>query len=388
MTQHDSLLTDLRSARLHRARLLSTRRRALRARRAFTLVELLVVIVIIGILTSMVGVVAIGAGQASRESSTRASITKIDSLVSRHYDTYRSRRAPLNPATESAIRSNVPPNARGPVTAEARLYALRELMLMEMPDRWSDVLLNAVTDPPASVAFGTPDYLSPSTGSAFGGATPLVEAYRRQYYTIANSVNRLTGQPNTADNILDNQGAECLYMIVMYATANGEARGLFSESQIGDVDGDGAPEFLDGWGRPINFLRWAPGFESDQQLNANRLEAAGQDEWIALADRHHDPFDMYRADPLAFALTPLIFSAGPDGDYGIRTVKPAVTWKTPVNVIPGSGTPIGSTGRRSYFSPRLSPYLKRSGEESDAYLGTMRDNSANDNLHNHQPATQ
>src|SRR5690606_39906930 len=122
------------------------------------------------------------------------------------------------------------------------------------------------------------------------------------------AINSLTGDPNTAEVITDNQGAECLYMIVMYATANGEARGLFNENQIGDVDGDGAPEFLDGWGRPINFLRWAPGFESDLQLNANELEVQGIDQWIAQADGHHDPLDMYRADPWAFALTPLVFS--------------------------------------------------------------------------------
>ncbi len=354
----------------------------------FTLVELLVVIVIIGILTAMVGVVAIGAGQASRESNTRSMITKVDRLVSQHHHTYRSRRAPLNPATENVIRVNTSATTRGPAMAEARLYALRELMVMEMPDRWSDVLLKPVTNPPANVTPGSPAYLSPSAGSTFGGPTPLVEAYRRQYYSIANSINSITGSPNTADLITDNQGAECLYMIVMYATANGEARGLFNENQIGDVDGDGAPEFLDGWGRPINFLRWAPGFESDLQLNANKLEAAGIDQWIALADGHHDPLDMYRADPLAFALTPLVFSAGPDGEYGIRTVKPAVTWATPVNVVPGSGTTIGGTGRRSYFSPRLTPYVKRSGDEVDSYLGTLRDNSALDNLHNHQTATQ
>jgi prepilin-type N-terminal cleavage/methylation domain-containing protein len=360
------------------------------ATRGFTLVELLVVIVIIGILTAMVGVVAVGAGQASRESNTRATITKVDRLVNQHHQTYRSRRAPLSPVAENVIRINTNPTTRGLAMAEARLYALRELMVMEMPDRWSDVMLKAITDPPRNVTPGAPAYLSPSTGSTYGGPTPLVEAYRRQYYAIANATNSITGDPNTADRITDNQGAECLYMIVMLATANGEARGLFGEAQTGDVDGDGAPEFIDGWGRPINFLRWAPGFESDLQLNANELETLGIDRWIASADGHHDPLDMYRADPLAFALTPLVFSAGPDGEYGIRTVKPAVTWATPVNIIPGSGSTIGSTGRKQFFNPRLTPYVKRSGDEDgiDAYLGTLRDESGIDNLHNHQTATQ
>ena len=46
--------------------------------------------------------------------------------------------------------------ARGQATAEARLYALRELMLMEMPDRWSDVALRQVT---GATTIGDPLYL-------------------------------------------------------------------------------------------------------------------------------------------------------------------------------------------------------------------------------------
>ena len=74
---------------------------------------------------------------------------------------------------------------------------------------------------------------------------------------------------------LKNQSAECLYMIVINACGDGEAKTLFSESTIGDTDGDGAPEFLDGWGHPISFLRWAPGFVSDIQLNVNDLSTYG-----------------------------------------------------------------------------------------------------------------
>ena len=39
-----------------------------------------------------------------------------------------------------------------------------------------------------------------------------------------------------------------------------EAMEQFSQSEIGDTDHNGYPEFLDGWGKPIFFLRWAPGF--------------------------------------------------------------------------------------------------------------------------------
>ncbi len=60
-------------------------------------------------------------------------------------------------------------------------------------------------------------------------------------------------------------------MIVTLACGDGEAKTLFKESEIGDTDGDGAPEFLDGWKHPISFLRWAPGFDSQIQLNLNTL---------------------------------------------------------------------------------------------------------------------
>ncbi len=77
------------------------------------------------------------------------------------------------------------------------------------------------------------------------------------------------------------------------------------------------PEILDPWGRPIYFLRWAPGYASDLQ-NPSRREP--------------DPFDPLRVDPRwenndghrsedelddPFALYPLIYSAGRDKQYGV-----------------------------------------------------------------------
>src|SRR5690606_27174919 len=126
----------------------------------------------------------------------------IHNLVIPQYDSYRSRRAPLNPELEKAIiqatQSASGRRIRGSMLAEARLYALRELMVLEMPDRWSDVLLRPITDPPSAVSPGVPVFLKPAAGTQYGGATPLNEAYRRHYYNIANSINSRTGEKNTA----------------------------------------------------------------------------------------------------------------------------------------------------------------------------------------------
>jgi hypothetical protein len=98
-------------------------------------------------------------------------------------------------------------------------------------------------------------------------------------------------------------------MIVTLATGDGEAIGLFRQSDIGDVDGDGAPEFLDAWGRPIHYLLAAPGF-----TNVSTLQPADP-------ANSHDPFDPYRVDATAYRLVPLIYSAGADGDPDIDTQK-------------------------------------------------------------------
>jgi hypothetical protein len=104
--------------------------------------------------------------------------------------------------------------------------------------------------------------------------------------------------------------AECLYMIVM---SDPEAAAQFHRDEIGDTDGDSLPEFLDAWGRPIRFLRWPAGFISGNQGDS--------DLQVGDPTNHHDPFDPNKIDSVAYALYPLIYSAGPDGKYDINIGK-------------------------------------------------------------------
>lgn len=329
---------------------------------AFTLVELLIVITIIGILSALLLGVAANASQQARVSRTKAMIAKLHNLVMQQYDTYKDRRAPVNDSN-AALRA-----LKGQDRAKARLFALRELMLMEMPDRWSDVLLAPIPNTPSSTTMGTPIYLSYGAGSTYGGPTPLIEAYRRQYFAmVAAGMSKA--------QIEDNQGAECLYMMVMFATADGEARGLFNESSIGDTDGDGAYEFLDGWGNPISFIRWPAGFDSSKQTNARLFSRDYSDpKWVEAATIDHDPFDVFRVDAPAFRLMPLIYSAGPDEQYSLFTARGSVVW-------PLSGP-----------TPQLLPYnVVNSADAGEQYLGSpMNDagttvdiRAATDNITNH-----
>jgi prepilin-type N-terminal cleavage/methylation domain-containing protein len=362
---------------------------ARRARPGVTLIELLVTIMIISILAAAILGVAAVAGETAREAKTKTVIARIHTLLMQQYDTYVNRRVKLQSGVLDAI-NNLNANAatKGRLKAEARLYALREMMLMEIPDRWSDVLLTTVPGSDTAIVNSgypvlPPVYLEVPNPVGTVGRTELANVYLRQFDRLTKNNNKITGSQNTAGQIRANQSAECLYMVVMNACGDGEARTLFPESNIGDTDGDGAPEFIDGWGHPIEFLRWAPGFESDIQTNANNLDATPNpdDAWVNAGAADHDPFDLYRRQPKAYRLVPLVYSLGRDEAAGIITDPDPNNpiWRPTSGSVqfPGSGPP--------YVTPALNPYATYSGY----YLGS-RDNSKADvdNITNHLISTR
>jgi len=222
---------------------------------AFTLIEMLVTVTVIVILAGIVmGGLRIGRREA-REARTRATITKLDRIIMQKYESYRTRRVPLR----------IPRNVTLKEAAQMRLLALRDLMRMEMPERWNDV-----TDNPVS-----------------GIQRPaLSHAYLSMYQNASGGAVGRNGP------------AECLYLIVMTGTSS--AREEFSESEIDDTDGDGLMEFVDGWGKPIFFLRWAPGFTPESDIQSGDPV------------NDHDPLDVHNVDPPAFRMVPLIYSGGND----------------------------------------------------------------------------
>jgi len=287
-------------------------------RRGLTMVELLITMSIIGILASMVLFAMSTAQESARVARTEATIATLHALVMEQYESYRTRRLPIerDDSTETAAQFR-----------KRRVDALRELMRREMPDCWDDI----ADAYPAMFPAGTMRKNSPVTGTA------LMQAYKRRHDA---------GTPTT-----DYQGAECLYMLITFS--NPEARSLFSDSQIGDVDGDGYPEFLDGWGKPIDFIRWPADFVSDLQSVVPDPSNAGA--MIGDPVNDHDPFDPLRVYSEAYRLVPLIYSAGPDGEYNI--------------VASGSGS--------------SNPYDVNSGTKK---RGAPYDDSSSghiDNIHNH-----
>ena len=229
----------------------------------FTLVELLVSLVIVSILAALTLSGLATVRRVAKEDATRTTIRKIHEIIVPMYEGYLDKRVP----------------ATGP----GRLANIRMLLVREMPD-----VLDDICSTPAEVS-ALPTFLQTGTVRAY-------QAFRQ-------------GTPNW-DNA--HEAAECLYLIVTRSGFQPEAMEHFRPSEIGDVDGDGAPEFRDAWGGPIRFRRWAPGYVSIIQPSL---------------PTEHDPFDFNKDDAGAYALHPLIFSDGLDKQFNISKKFP-IGWRT------------------------------------------------------------
>ncbi len=336
-----------------------------------------------GILASFVLGSMYAAREQARKARTRATILKLHNEIMTRWESYQTRRLPVD--LRRIVEAVDGLSATVPNQTVEYSYALgirtlrakRELMRMELPDRYRDL-------------FFVPDnlWVNPNVPSF---VPPLLLAYRRRVFDapamdtvpVASKDPLNPFRPDLVSAIKEieaNESAECLYLIVTTGVG-GEGLGseTFSASEIGDTDGDEMPEFIDGWGNPIRWLRWAPGFESELQPvvrdfspdtnrdgkrqdayrdtddldgNNNRteflwghvLEADG-----AIRSRkpleNHDSFDPRQIENLVFLktsspprlaknlgylpaapgqpqergfkLTPLIFSAGQDGEDGL-----------------------------------------------------------------------
>ena len=254
---------------------------------AFTLVELLVVLVILSILSSL-SLAGLNVGrQRAKRDKTMSTIRKLDEIVQGMY----SDRLTTSGTAATAAR----------------------LLTYEMPDQWADVQIEAaVVSLPKTVRSGA------------------VTRYGR----IAADAVKRTKLGETLGP------AECLWLCVARSGYEPDALEQFRPDELTDRDGDGAKEFCDGWGQPIYFLRWAPGFTP-----YSAVQVASD---ISSASTIFEQMN---------ALTPLIYSAGPDGAttdvltseeaYGLQRPTSARTTFNPCAEFPDSGARVvGSTGYR------------------------------------------
>lgn len=203
------------------------------ARTGFTLVELLVVISIIAILAALTVRVAVGLVNEGREAGTKATISKIQRILDARLQAFQ-RKYGNNDATTQVRLKRTPewgltsvltiPDSNGnavPLNENARLIATRKLLYVQHFPQ---------------VAW---------------------ELNYRQH----PGMFREPGNPSTAvqPNETTISNAEVLYDLIVNAAPLGDTPiGVdgFSANETADLDNDGRLEFVDAWGQPLRFYRW------------------------------------------------------------------------------------------------------------------------------------
>jgi len=294
------IFIDNERSAIRRARRLRSER--LFARSGFTLIELLTVIAIIGMLGAISITTVRAAIESARSTQTRTTIAKIDNVLTSIYEKYQYRRVDVSDY-------GLGQNAATTDKAWARLRVLRDLMRCDMPRCEDEVRTKS------------------QYNGGTSGYTPLQESY---LFAINSAANEGDGDLNP----------ELLYLVLTNAAP--ETRSIFADRELADTDGDGLLEIVDGWGKPIRWLRWAPCLRlSDRQpvLHKNAdgdmvLPPVVDDDSDYFAEFYQERINADPFDPLSvlawrranvsganlrpgWFLVPYVYSAGPDGGYGI-----------------------------------------------------------------------
>lgn len=228
-------------------------------RRGFTLIELLIIIAIIAILSAIFLGALSSAQRLAQVTNTKSLIQKLHNAMMSRWDAYRSVRLPINAEgrgnNNTADAANERASRFRQDVARRKMLATRELLRMEMPDRYEDLTF-------------TPVYLVTPANTPI---RPYIwSAYQRKILEakgVASKTDSDVAKMNNVEFVARIserfQSAECLYMIMTLGTEDSStSTEHFSGKDIGDVDNDGMYEFIDAWGTPIEFLRWAPGLSS------------------------------------------------------------------------------------------------------------------------------
>lgn len=330
-------------------------------RHAFTLTELVVAIVVISILAGMTMVGINSTQQTARLAQTEGLVSRINEVIMNHWDDYHFRMLPVQfdfPDNSEANANTTPLQLIPQEAGRVRLMMLRDLMRMELPDRRSD-LFDFSTNPPTPTGSSGPiQAVGVRYAKSSNPNEPIYEASREVRNIFWDKAASLQGYQsriissfgalaNVSNWTEENEGSECLYLILSTLTMNGlPALEMIAPFQIADVDEDSIPEIVDAWGNPITFIRWPAGSEHPtiRPEYADEFDILSSD-WGALRQNVEVPY----------SIRPLIVSAGSDEQLGLVTsLNPnwlpyhRMTW-------PGSATD-GEIGDHVFIDPFLRVY--------------------------------
>ncbi len=231
-------------------------------RAGFSLVEMLVVLAIIALLSSISFVVLGKTGEAAREAATKTSIKILSGALRERVDGFHELTA-----SASQIDPELPPRTnnrvfRDQVTTFRRWYYNDHLPLTMPP-----FTPQPQPSEPASEAFvrkamfkslfpQREEDLWGYNGISNNGQLDDSPMLARMYPSGTLDPDSWKGR-NTATPEADS--SELLYLVLtegdVFGLPPSEIGGI-DQNLIGDTDGDSNLEFLDGWGKPLQFYNW------------------------------------------------------------------------------------------------------------------------------------
>ena len=231
-------------------------------RSAFTLIELLIVIAIIATLATLSLVASMHFLNTARVAATRTTIKKIDELVNTRLTAYQSSLDPRQLDGGARVDSEIFRKYRGYVGDSA--LGRKRLTVKFFGMTHGEVPLFGNNQP---ASWATADLNS-------------VDLSKNPDYVSANDTNPTTNNP------------EMLYHFLINGPTFGATpvdKDAFTTAEVGDLDGDGLPEFIDAWGQPIRFYRWPTRLLRPAPATAPGSQATGNNAYFSLKTGVADP---------------------------------------------------------------------------------------------------
>lgn len=259
-------------------------------RSGFTLLELLIVVAIIGVLAALSISVMNGIADQAQAAATNVTLLKVNRILEQRIEAFDrafkgAREDNYIQGTVGLLAANAdgrfdyfsthPEEAPPEIKALARKAAFR----FEFPQRSADLINSGVST--VNVAT-TPNVLIPKSlydkslvprariqlieeGTAVPSQTDIqsrVAANWQIHVSHEVAVLAATGGTTSAgsqERSHSTESSEMLYFTLVESGAFGTTPTVadqFTSKELADTDGDGMPEFVDGWGNPLRFYRW------------------------------------------------------------------------------------------------------------------------------------